>query len=103
MPAQAWISEITFKNGTVTKVNRDDIVVFVRPNNAGKSSALKELFELLAHQSNAYRIIDKILIEREGTFYELINFVISRFPANVANGVYFLGYNFNFSKDAINI
>ena len=34
---------ITFSDGTVLRLEDDDIVVFVGPNNAGKSAALREL------------------------------------------------------------
>ena len=34
---------ITFSDGTILELDNDDIVVFVGPNNAGKSAALREL------------------------------------------------------------
>ena len=45
--AGGYISQITFNNGqTTVDINSDDIVVFVGPNNAGKSQALKDIYKL---------------------------------------------------------
>jgi len=38
-----WISEIVFSDGTKISLNSDDIVIFVGPNNSGKTVALKNL------------------------------------------------------------
>ena len=35
--ARAWISEIEFNDNSAIKLEQNDIVVFVGPNNAGKS------------------------------------------------------------------
>ena len=34
---------VTFSDGTVLRLGEDDVVVFVGPNNAGKSATLREL------------------------------------------------------------
>lgn len=34
---------VTFSNGETLKFEKDEIVVFVGPNNAGKSAALREM------------------------------------------------------------
>lgn len=41
-----YISKITFNNGKDIEINKNDIVVFVGPNNAGKSQSLKDIYEL---------------------------------------------------------
>lgn len=38
--AGGYISRITFNNGESLDISRDDIVIFVGPNNAGKSQSL---------------------------------------------------------------
>jgi hypothetical protein len=43
MPPRAWIEELEFSDGTKSEVGRDDIIVLVGPNNAGKSKALLEI------------------------------------------------------------
>ena len=46
----AYISSVTFNNGARLNVNADDIVVFVGPNNAGKSQSLRDIYFLAARQ-----------------------------------------------------
>lgn len=41
-----YISEIYFNNNESIRLNEDDIVVFVGPNNVGKSQSLKDLYVL---------------------------------------------------------
>lgn len=41
-----FISKIQFNNGETVDVNKNDIVVFVGPNNAGKSQSLKDIYAL---------------------------------------------------------
>ena len=38
-----YISRLQFNNGESLDVKQDDIVVFVGPNNAGKSQSLKDI------------------------------------------------------------
>ena len=44
--AGGYISRITFNNGESLDISRDDIVIFVGPNNAGKSQSLKDIYTL---------------------------------------------------------
>ncbi len=41
---KAYISEITFNNGEKLSIRDNDIVLFVGPNNAGKSQALNDIY-----------------------------------------------------------
>lgn len=44
--AGGYISEITFNNGQNVPIAKNDIIVFVGPNNVGKSQALRDIFQL---------------------------------------------------------
>lgn len=44
--AGGYISQITFNNGESLSIEKNDIVIFVGPNNAGKSQSLKDIFAL---------------------------------------------------------
>ena len=46
------VSEITFNNGEMLAVGEGDIVVFVGPNNAGKSQSLKDMYGLCGGYQN---------------------------------------------------
>ena len=44
--AGGFISQIQFNNGQGLDISKNDIIVFVGPNNAGKSQALKDIYTL---------------------------------------------------------
>lgn len=41
-----YISKIYFNNGTHVDIQQNDIIIFVGPNNAGKSQSLKDIYTL---------------------------------------------------------
>jgi hypothetical protein len=93
MSVRPWISEISFKDGTTISIDKDDIVIFVGPNNAGKSSALKEIHAFLRAiiPSN---VIKEIKILKEGSGEELMLFLKSmKTTGGRQDG--FSGYNFS--------
>ena len=61
---------ITFSDGTILELENDDIVVFVGPNNAGKSAALRELNEWVA-RSKPGLVVKNATITKEGTQEDL--------------------------------
>lgn len=61
---------ITFSDGTELTLDEDDIVVFVGPNNAGKSAALRELEGWVA-RSDAGVVIGRATMRKEGTWEDL--------------------------------
>ncbi len=56
--ADNYISCIKFNNNELLHVNKNDIVVFVGPNNVGKSQALKDIFQLTYEKGNTTVIND---------------------------------------------
>ncbi len=44
--AGGYVSKLVFNNGESIDVKQDDIVLFVGPNNAGKSQSLKDIYAL---------------------------------------------------------
>lgn len=67
----AWISKIKFNDGSELNFQRNDIVILVGPNNAGKSATLKELYTSTQHVSEKI-ILKGIEIQRHGDNTELI-------------------------------
>ncbi len=67
----AWISQITFSDGTVVSLNADDIVILVGPNNSGKSAALRDI-EMKTQDKAAQTVVVKsVEIETAGNPDEL--------------------------------
>lgn len=58
-----YISKITFNNGKDVDINKNDIVIFVGPNNAGKSQSLKDIYALSAEAAQTI-VISNIKIEK---------------------------------------
>ena len=63
MKTRVWISEMTFSDDTTLQFDKDDIVVFVGPNNAGKSASLKEAASLLRSKKIIGKVLKDITIE----------------------------------------
>lgn len=59
-----WISKVTINDGTEILLDKNDIVVFVGPNNAGKSISLKEINQLLQANNKTGIVIKDIEIEK---------------------------------------
>lgn len=49
--AGGHISQLTLNNGDSLEIAKNDIVVFVGPNNAGKSQSLKDIYTLSEQKS----------------------------------------------------
>ena len=56
--AGGYISQITFNNGESLDILQNDIVVFVGPNNAGKSQSLKDIYALSEMKRSTVVITD---------------------------------------------
>ena len=65
-----FFETITFSDGTTLKLDDDDIVVFVGPNNAGKSAALRELEGWVA-RSSAGHVVTNATMTKRGTQEDL--------------------------------
>jgi ABC-type cobalamin/Fe3+-siderophores transport system ATPase subunit len=82
-PLENFLPSVTFKtisfsNGTTIELSPNDIVVFVGPNNAGKSAALRDLDDLTtAINGNGHPkiVIKSGSLDRRGTTDELFAFL----------------------------
>ncbi|MEM8967534.1 MAG: hypothetical protein AAGE93_14030 [Bacteroidota bacterium] len=71
MAVRIWISDITFSDNTTLRFEKDDVIVFVGPNNAGKSASLKESAALLKSKAKKGKVLKDITIEKQGEGSEL--------------------------------
>lgn len=62
--AGGYISQLTFNNGQTVHIKSNDIIVFVGPNNAGKSQSLKDIHELCYNQQKNVTVVSKITIQK---------------------------------------
>jgi hypothetical protein len=75
MEPKVWIREITFSDNSTIQFDKNDIVVFVGPNNAGESAVLKESALLFYKNNKQGKVIKSIKFSKEGTEAELIEFL----------------------------
>ena len=61
-----YISNITFNNGDSLEVAKNDIIIFVGPNNVGKSQSLRDIYSL-AESDKPTTVIDGIEIVKNNT------------------------------------
>lgn len=86
---------ITFSDDTVFSFDEDDIVIFVGPNNAGKSAALRELESWVA-RSRSGVVVKSATMKKSGTAADLKDFLEKNSqktvnPGNIQYGG--IGYN----------
>ncbi|MBB4349342.1 ATP-dependent nuclease [Aliirhizobium cellulosilyticum] len=87
--------EITFSDGTSLSLDDDDIVVFVGPNNAGKSAALRELEAWVAY-SQPGQVIKHAEMRRVGTSQDLRTYLDAKAQKTGApNELYYGGIGYN--------
>ena len=76
--AGGYISKLKFNNGQELDITANDIVVFVGPNNAGKSQSLKDMYALSKNKVPSV-VISEIAITKH-------TLPVSRFLAEIATG-----------------
>jgi len=93
--AKVWIKEIEFSDGTKVEFDQNDIVVFVGPNNAGKSASLKETMYLIKGPAQT-KVIKSIKLNRDGSEVELLEFLETGFRKTFNSGsAHYSGLGFN--------
>lgn len=71
--AGGFVSSITFNNGVTLDVEKNSIVVFVGPNNVGKSQALKDIYALSERGQNGV-VVSGVEITKSGaSLFELLD------------------------------
>lgn len=97
MATRIWVSAITFSDDTTLQFEKDDIIVFVGPNNAGKSASLKEVATLLKTKTQKGKVLKDIVIDKEGEEPELFNLLDRTSTKNYNNPSQILYQGFGFS------
>ena len=90
-----FFKTITFSDGTTLTLDEDDIVVFVGPNNAGKSAALRELESWVA-RSESGLVIKNATIIKKGTRDDLEAYLEAKAQKNgVGTSLHYGGIGYN--------
>jgi predicted ATPase len=99
---KVWISSMTFNDGNIISFNKNDIIVIVGPNNAGKSVTLKEAIVLLRTNTANSKILSSITVEIEGTAEQLVETLTNNsqkyFQREDGNQVHYRGLGYDLSE-----
>jgi energy-coupling factor transporter ATP-binding protein EcfA2 len=98
MSTRIWISEIKFSDNSTLQFDKDDIIVLVGPNNAGKSASLKEAANLLKSKNNKTKVVMDIKIDKEGdesTLFSLLDISTTKNYDNSPGQILYQGFGFN--------
>lgn len=70
-----YVSEIRFNNGETVDIKPNDIILFVGPNNTGKSQALKDIYALSKEKVPTTVVNDVKITKYEGKISSLLDFI----------------------------
>ena len=90
-----YISKLFFNNGQSVDINKDDIVIFVGPNNAGKSQSLKDIYELCESKKPATVISDVQIVKYNDNVEALLETIAVINDHGNFKDYSGLGYSFN--------
>ena len=90
-----YISKLIFNNGQSVDINKNDIVIFVGPNNAGKSQSLKDIYELCERKKPSTVVKDVEIVKYNDNIEELLNSISVISDHGSYKAYSGLGYNFN--------
>ena len=98
--AGGYVSKLYFDNGQSVDINKGDIVVFVGPNNVGKSQTLRDIYALCEDKKPSVVVNDIDIVKYSGKIEKMLN----QISAITDNGSYknYSGLGFDISSYAIN-
>lgn len=100
VPALTFES-LTFSDGTTISLDPRDVVVFVGPNNAGKSAALKELQQHIGSSIEG-TVIKKSTYKRSGSVEDIILYFNENSNKRGTGGdIHYQGHKYNVDKKNI--
>ncbi len=82
MDIEFWINSLEFKNGLNITLEKNSIVVFVGPNNGGKSRTLREILQLSKNNRSNNVIVDSLKISANGDEDDFTKRIESRKKGN---------------------
>src|SRR5882724_127172 len=62
-----WINTVTYSDGTTLTFSQGDIVVFVGPNNSGKSAALRGKKDKLSIPASPNPVVKEMFVQSTGS------------------------------------
>jgi energy-coupling factor transporter ATP-binding protein EcfA2 len=85
MTPRAMINSVSFSDGNTISLSGADIVVFVGPNNAGKSMALTNIIQMAKNKKDHGLVVTDVGVSIEGTQDDLVNWLERSSRKSTAN------------------
>lgn len=101
--AKVVVRTLKFSDGTEINVHADDIVVFVGPNNSGKSASLKEIEAHLQQNTPPTHVVKSVDIEKIGDTADVEKLIEQHSHKTYPNGsLHYSGNGYNIHATTIN-
>lgn len=78
MKTEFWLESLEFKNSLIVNLKKNSIVVFVGPNNSGKSQTLREISQLAKGPKINNLILESLTIKASGDAEDFLKRIESR-------------------------
>jgi len=78
MKTEFWLESLEFKNNLIVNLKKNSIVVFVGPNNSGKSQTLREISQLAKGPKMNNLILESLTIKASGDAEDFLRRIESR-------------------------
>lgn len=95
---KAHISELTFNNGQLLTIEPNDIVLFVGPNNAGKTQALNDIYNKCSDRNFTVVLSDVKTTKSQGSLRPLLDIIAQ--PTQDGIFFHYSGYEINYRYDS---
>ena len=97
-----YISEITCGDGTQISINANDIIVFVGPNNSGKSQALKDIYTLYLSINEPHRVVKELKKRKDFTLENYSTFINKNSTKELIGNGHTITYTTNYQQNYTN-
>lgn len=101
--AGGYISKIHFNDGTDVDIQQNDIVIFVGPNNAGKSQSLKDIYTLASEKQQTTVVTDITIKKSSTNIKDLLDSIASKEFQGSSTLYNVLGHTFYYNKGTDNL
>ena len=101
--AGGYISKIHFNDGTDVDIQQNDIVIFVGPNNAGKSQSLKDIYTLASEKQQTTVVTDITIKKSSTNIKDLLDSIAPKEFQGSSTLYNVLGHTFYYNKGTDNL
>ena len=95
-----YISKVFFNNGDLIEVQQNDIIIFVGPNNAGKSQSLKDIYTLSSKKVSTVVVSDIEISKKTGSLVPLLETIAAKSEQGSYTNYSVLGRSVNYWENS---